>query len=175
MASTWRAAVAARRLPCIVRPSVASRETVYEQFGRAAQTAQLLETDIGTALLALDALETKSYFNPSADAYLRLRSEIDGQTLGRSMRRIRERLALNEDIESQFAHALEIRNTLIHRFYVKHGLAFLEPEGRDTMLAQLKDISAALDRAHFSAQNIAGLLVNAVLVLGGPKNAPAKA
>jgi len=45
---------------------MASREDVYVAFGRAAELAQLFETEVGTSLLAFDALETKSYRDPKA-------------------------------------------------------------------------------------------------------------
>ena len=141
---------------------MATREAVYEHFGRAAQIAQHLESDIGTALLAIDALDTQSFLNPNADAYLKLRSAIDGQTLGRSLGKIRSHLQLTDDIESQFKSALDKRNTLIHRFYISYGLKFLDEAGRDEMVADLIAISEELKRAWLSAQNISELLVRAV-------------
>jgi hypothetical protein len=53
---------------------MATREAVYVAFGRAAEVAQLLETEIGTALLALDALETERWA-PHRSAPLNVRVE----------------------------------------------------------------------------------------------------
>jgi hypothetical protein len=154
---------------------MATREAVFEQFGRAAQFAQLLEMEIGTALLAIDALDTQSYLSPSADAYLRLKQAIDGQTLGRSLGRIKTQLRLPDDIASEFANALEKRNTLIHRFYPRYGLKFLDEVGRDEMVAELVTISEELDRAWRSAQAIAGVLVKGVDMFLSFNNARTKA
>jgi hypothetical protein len=154
---------------------MASRETVHEHFGRAAQFAQLLEMEIGTALLAIDALETQSFLSPNADAYRRLKEAIDRQTLGRSLNQIKSQLQLTDDIESQFVSALERRNTLTHRFYVSHGLKFLDEAGRDTMVLELQSISSELNRAWLSAQRISETLVRGVHMLSRLHNEQSKA
>jgi hypothetical protein len=64
----------------------------------------------GHALLALDALITKSYLNADAGAYRRLRDAIDQQTLGQSLQQMRERLPLAGDPDSLFRAALKTRN-----------------------------------------------------------------
>lgn len=96
---------------------MASREEVYVEFGRAAEVAQLLETEIGTALLALDALETKSFISPNADAYTRLRDAIDGKTLGAAIKQMGKFIELENDLGAVLSRALESRNLLTHRFY----------------------------------------------------------
>jgi hypothetical protein len=144
---------------------MATREVVYREFGKAAEIAQLLETELGTALLALDALETKSFLRPGADAYLRLRDAIDKQTLGHSIKQIRKRLSLTEDLGGLFQRALETRNLLTHRFYPQHGLAILDVEGRKKMVIHLVESQAELNRAYLAAQHFSELLVNAVKLL----------
>jgi len=138
---------------------MASRESAYEQFGRAAHTAQMLEWNIGNALLALDALITKSFLKPDADAYLRLREAIDKQTLGQSLKQMREKLPLVGDLDSLFIAALQTRNRLAHHFFPNHNAAWLDDAGRDTMVADLRDIDHELRRASAVAQNISSALV----------------
>jgi hypothetical protein len=46
---------------------MATVEQVYHDAGRALEASNLLETELGTCLLALDALETGSFANPDAD------------------------------------------------------------------------------------------------------------
>lgn len=87
---------------------------------------------------------------------------IDGQTLGRSLAKIRLQLQLTDDIEALFENALKRRNTLIHRFYMSYGLNFLNEGGRDKMVAELLSISEKLNRARREAQRISELLVRAV-------------
>ncbi len=143
---------------------MATREAVFENFGRAAQFAQLLEQDIGTALLAIDALDTGSHLNPDADAYLRLRSAIDGQTLGRSLGKIKSLLQLPDDIETQFSAALSRRNSLIHGFFARHGLKFLNESGRDEMVLELQSIATDLNTAWRVAQRLSEVLVQGVMM-----------
>ena len=137
---------------------MATREAVYEHFGRAAYTAQMLEWELGNGLLVLDALITKSFLNPDADAYLRLRNAIDQQTLGQSLKQFRERLSLTGDPESLFSAALKTRNRLAHHFFRDHVGAWFDDGGRDTMVADLRNIDPELRRAYAEAQNIVGVL-----------------
>lgn len=142
-----------------------TRELVYQMYGRAAELTQLLETEIGTALLALDALETKSFLSPNSDAYLRLRNAIESQTLGKSLRQMRERLRLLEDLETVLSDALLTRNHLAHRFYPEHGLAIMEENGRVEMLKRLEAMTATLSRAYAIAGNVAQALVTGVQLM----------
>jgi hypothetical protein len=153
---------------------MATREAVYQAAGKALELAQLLETEIGTSLLALDALETKSFLRPDADAYTRLRDAIDGQTLGRSLKQIKSRLNLDDNLEDVFADALESRNFLAHRFYAQHGTRIFEPAGCDHMIAHIDKLREKLMRAYNSAQGISELLTNAVHLLAkqGTKRDP---
>jgi len=138
---------------------MASREAVYEQFGRAGHTAQFLEWDIGNALLILDARLTKSFLNPDADRYLRLRDAIDKQTLGTSLKQMREMLPLAGDLDSLFRAALTTRNRLVHHFFRNYNAEWSHDAGRDTMLADLRNIDVELRSASAVAQNISSELV----------------
>lgn len=142
-----------------------SREDVYHDAGKALELAQLLETEIGTALLALDALETKSFVRPDADAYRRLLDAIDKQTLGRSLTKIRKQLDLTENLEVLFTEALNARNFLAHRFFPHHGLAIFESDGCAAMAQHIQDLRSKLWPAYTTAQNIAGILVSSVALL----------
>ena len=144
---------------------MATRDELYVAVGRALELAQLFEIELGTALLALDALETKSYLNPEADVYLRLRNSIESQTLGKSLNQIKRKLSLNEDLESLFQAALDSRNTLAHHFFPKHGLKVIEAEGRNKMVADALEIQSKLQRAYSVARHISELLVKGVLLL----------
>lgn len=138
------------------------RSQVYEQFGRALELAQLFETEVGTALLALDAIERKSFINPDPDVYKRLSTAIAAQTLGRSLSQMKERLHLAEDLEQEFASALKIRNHLAHRFFPDHGIRFLEESGQLEMLNRLKEACTTMQRVYTIAGNVAHALVKAV-------------
>jgi Txe/YoeB family toxin of Txe-Axe toxin-antitoxin module len=142
---------------------MASREDVYIEFGRAAEIAQMLEREIGTALLALDGLETKSYLNPDADAYRRLTQAIEAQTLGGSLRKMGKYFDLKNETSGTFSRALETRNRLAHRFYAAHGLAMIEVTGRDKMVDDLREIQTVLSAAYAIASPLSSALVKTLL------------
>jgi hypothetical protein len=144
---------------------MATVEDVYHDAGRALEAACLLETELGTCLLALDALETGSFANPDADAYLRLCEAIDSNTLGRSIRAIKNKLSITENLDSVFQDALEARNFLAHRFFPHHGMNVHDPDGRDEMVAHIDKLHDAIWRAYTIAGNWSSLLMAALKVL----------
>lgn len=145
--------------------SMATVEEVYHDAGRALEAACLLETELGTCLLVLDALETGSFAKADADAYLRLREAIDSNTLGQSIRAIKRKLSITEDIDSVFLDALEARNFLAHRFFLHHGMNIHDPGGRDQMVAHIDKLRDAIWPAYTIAGNWSSLLMAALQVL----------
>ena len=105
---------------------------------------------------------TKSHLRPDPDKYLRLRDAIEKKTLGHSLRQMRERLKLQDDLESVLNNALAARNDLAHRFYARHGLLVIETEGRREMLRDINDLIATLERGYALAGSVARALVVAV-------------
>ena len=144
---------------------MATVEEVYHDAGRALEAANLLETELGTCLLALDALETGSFANPDADAYLRLREAIDSNTLGRSIRVIKDKLHITDNVDAVLQDALEARNFLAHRFFPHHGMKIHDPAGRDEMVAHIDRLRDAIWPAYTAAGIWSSLLVTAVKTL----------
>jgi len=133
---------------------LASKTDVYNAVGQALEAACLLEQEIGTSLLILNALETKSYLSPDADAYAKLRAAIDRNTLGKALNSIKQQLSLSSDIETSFSDALDARNQLVHRFFAEHGLEISTPQGRDVMLAHVTELHRNLRTTLSLAQDI---------------------
>lgn len=148
---------------------MATVEQVYHDAGRALEAASLLETELGTCLLALDALDTGSFTNPNADAYLRLRDAIDSRTLGRSIQAIKSKLHINESVDTVLQDALDARNFLAHKFFPHHGLKIHDPAGRDEMVAHIDRLRDAIWPAYTMAGTWSSLLVTAVQVLARSK------
>ncbi|WP_036041563.1 hypothetical protein [Bradyrhizobium yuanmingense] len=144
---------------------MASRERVYEEAGRLLELANLLETELGTALIALDALDTGSFLNPDADAYTRLVAAIEGRTLGASLHAIKKRLSITGDLEALFDDALKARNFMAHRLFPHYGLKLLDDGGRDNMVEHMESLHKTIWRAYTAAQHMAGLLVTSVQAL----------
>jgi hypothetical protein len=135
------------------------RKVVYQRVGRASELAQLLEYEIGTALLALDGIQTGSYLAPNADEYTRLRTELESKTLGQSLKKLKDQLSLQVDIEAELTEALQVRNHLAHHFFRKHGLAMLEEDGQKKMIQELDECIATLHTAFTSAGCVAHAIV----------------
>lgn len=148
---------------------MATVEKVYHDTGRALEAACLFETELGTCLLVLDALETGNFANPDADRYLRLREAIDGKTLGRSIGAIKSKLTISDDTDSVFRDALDARNFLAHRFFAHHGMKIHDPEGRDHMVAHIDELRDAIWLAYTIASNWSSLLVAALKALMEPR------
>ena len=139
-----------------------TREVLYERAGRGLELCQLLEKEIGTALLALDGLTTGSHLRPDPDAYLRLRNAVERQTLGKSLTQMRQRLKLQEDLETILSRALTARNDLAHHFFSRHGLKVIEADGRTEMLAYLNNLLIAIESGYALAGNVAAALARAL-------------
>ncbi len=142
-----------------------TRNDVYREFGKAAELAQLLETELGTALLAHEALEKKVHLQPNPDHFRKLMEEIDKNTLGTSLRRIKERLNFNEDLVALYDSALRTRNHLSHHFYREHGFSIDNDSGRDAMVHHLAQIQHELSHAYQVAGYLSELLCKAIQLL----------
>ena len=140
---------------------MATREQVYEEVGRALEAACILEMALGTSLLTLDGLATRSYINPDADAYMRLRNAMEKKTLGQSLDAMKKQLLLPAGIEKTFTDALTARNFLAHRFFPHHGLALLDPAGCDSMLDHAKELRSTL----LNASKLANGMSESLMVL----------
>ncbi len=139
-----------------------TRDALYQRAGRGLELCQLLEKEMGTALLALDGLITGTYLTPDPDSYLRLRNAVERQTLGTSLKQMRQRLKMQEDLEAVLSSALTARNDLAHHFFSRHGLKVIEADGRTEMLAYLNNLLIAIESGYAFAGNVAAALVSAV-------------
>jgi hypothetical protein len=132
------------------------------ELGKALEKAQLLETAMGNALLAFDALETGSFLKPDADAYLRLRDAIDHQTLGRSLKKMQRWLNVPEDPESFFSRALEARNFLVHHLIRHYGVDLLNQSKHPEIVAHITRLERDMDTAYAIAERVTTLLMAAI-------------
>ncbi len=144
---------------------MATRNEVYLEFGRIAELAQLFETELGTALLAHDAMERKLYIGPPKDATARVLEAIESKTLGANLKAIRSRLDVSDDLAAVFEQALEARNALMHGFFLKHGMAIHSEAGCDAMIQHINKLRPDLERAYQSASYLSQVLVDAVRLL----------
>ncbi len=131
---------------------------MYAKFGITAEAGQLFETELGTLLLCLQAMENGWHFAPDREKGRAVLLEIDRSTLGRLLRDLKRRVRLEGDLEERLSSALDARNRLNHGFYERHNFRIQTDEGRDEMMADLE----ALHDELFEAWRIAGAMASLV-------------
>ena len=134
-------------------------DDVYLEFGRAADLAQAFECELGTALLVQDAIEAGLHSFPDADAGDRLQQAIDRRTLGASLNVFRTRFTLDNEVENTFKRALEIRNSLMHGFFLLRFPSVQTADGNRTIVDELRLYQRDLERARASAGRISTRLI----------------
>lgn len=126
---------------------MATREELYAKFGIAAEAAQLFETELGTLLLAVSAIENGWHVAPDPINAQRALDQIEAHTLGRLLGVLKCKVDFDEHLAGKFASALEARNRLIHGFYERHSFKMQTDEGRDVMMADLDELHEELIQA----------------------------
>ena len=142
---------------------MATRDEVYAKFGVTAEAAQLFETDLGSLLLAVNALEHDWLAAPDPQMATQVFDQIEAQTLGRLIGALRGKVKFDDDLEERFASALKARNRLNHGFYERHNFKILTDEGRDAMLVDLEELHEELHQAWQVAHAIAASVIEVAL------------
>ena len=149
---------------------MADRHELYVKYGIAAEAAQLFETELGTLLLCLRALDEGWHVVPDGEAATQVLASIDRSTLGRLLHDLRRHITIEGELEEGFLSALEARNRLMHGFFERHNFRIQTEEGRRVMTLDL-------DRLHgecFAAWRVADKLTTiiATIVRHGAENRP---
>ena len=127
--------------------NMATRDELYAKFGITAEAAQLFETELGTLLLSVTALENGWHLTPDPKKARKALGEIEAQTLGRLLGVLKGKVAFDEHLGERFASALKARNRLNHGFYERHNFKIQTDEGRDAMIAALEELHEELFQA----------------------------
>ncbi len=138
---------------------MATREDVWREFGRAAELGQLIETELGTALLAHEAIKAGAHKMPVWDAARDTLDNISRNTLGRSIRQMQRSYNLLGDVGPNLECALEARNRMNHGFYLKYGAGIESPDGCDEMIAALEDLREKMWPGYVTAAGLADALL----------------
>lgn len=140
---------------------MATRDELYAKFGITAEAAQLFETELGTLLLSVTALENGWHLTPDPKKARKALDEIEAHTLGRLLGVLKGKVAFDEHLGERFASALKARNRLNHGFYERHNFKIQTDEGRDAMIAALEELHEEL----FQAWQVASGLTTATAEL----------
>lgn len=140
-------------------------DEVYRKYGAVAEAAQLLETDLGTVLLFLGAVD-EGLITPTLDVDGKhagaLLTRINRLTLGQLIRSTQRLTGFLGPIESLLADALDERNRLAHTFYRQHNLRRNSDGGRAIMLADLESIHDVLLTAYKALNLLQGIDLDAL-------------
>ncbi len=120
---------------------------IYRKFGEASEASQLLETDLGTLLLFLEAVAEgmiTDALEVDGKRATELMSRINRQTFGQLLKNVTSKTRSLDELEFLLYDALQKRNRLSHSFYRQHNFRRNSVEGRAIMMADLELIHATL-------------------------------
>jgi hypothetical protein len=131
-------------------------DDVYRKFGETAEAAQLLETELGTMLLSVGALEEYLLTGTKPGRATELLNEINSGTLGRILSRLKDKSQWSDELERLLCDALEQRNRLSHSFYRQHNFRRNSDEGRAIMLNDLQSMHDSILSAYRAVMLLSG-------------------
>ena len=119
---------------------------LYAEFGIAAEKAQVMEVEAGNAALSYLALFVDTdRISPEETAMFRsIIEDVNRKTLGAMLNHIKAFASFDDKLIEIVDKALERRNYLTHKFFRSHNFAIQSESGRQAMIAEVKEIQAAL-------------------------------
>jgi hypothetical protein len=132
-------------------------DDVYWKFGFAAEAAQLLETELGNALIEHGIVEENLVNQPNPNRAADLFRQINHHTLGQLITKLKAKNQSIANLEGVLAKALDERNRLFHSFYRQHNLRRNSDEGRQRMLDDLEAIHNTLLDAYKAVLLLSGV------------------
>lgn len=125
-------------------------ETLYAQFGRTAEMAQVMELEAGNLALAyaLIAFDVDNLTDEEKRFLQSVSEDIDRRTFGNLVRFMKEGMNIDQSIEDAVSSALDKRNYLTHGFFRTHNFGINSAEGRAKMAEELAEIYETVSRAH---------------------------
>jgi hypothetical protein len=119
-----------------VQQSLPTGYQLSAKFGRAAKAAQLLETEPGTLLISVRAIEKGWHVTPDPVNTPKALEKIEADPLG-----VHEGKAA---FDERFAWALKARNHLNHGFHERYNFKIQNDEGRDGVIADVEELHKEL-------------------------------
>ncbi len=146
-----------------------SLDDVYRKFGETAEAAQLIETELGTMLLAARCIEEGLLENRNSARASEILGSVNRHTLGQLLKSLGNHTQSLDDLEDLLLKALDERNRLFHSFYRRHNFRMNSDEGRAFMLEDLDAIHSVLLDAYKAILKLNGIDLDAMTGLQLPK------
>jgi hypothetical protein len=143
-----------------------TRDDIYRKYGEASETAQIIETDLGTMLLFFGVVDeglitpTLEVNREGATAVL---DRVNRQTFGQLLKNARRHTNALDQLEPLLSRALDERNRLAHSFFRQHNLRITSDAGRGIMMADLQAIHETLLDAMKALSLLDGIDLDAVV------------
>lgn len=125
-------------------PEQADLAPVYAEFGAAVHDTQVLEFGL-VLLMALATRYDDAQFG--ADSVNALSTAQAGKTVGELFRAVRKKEHFTSPERKAIHKAIRLRNDLVHRFMVDKVESLFTPEGRESLLQEIRAIREAVQTA----------------------------
>ncbi|MGB5621508.1 MAG: hypothetical protein WBN65_03360 [Gammaproteobacteria bacterium] len=125
-------------------PEQADLAPVYAEFGAAVHDTQVLEFGL-VLLMALATRYDDAQFG--TDSVMALSTAQAGQTVGELFRAVRKKEHFTSPERKAIHKAIRLRNDLVHRFMVDKVEDLFTPEGRESLLQEIRAIRDAVQSA----------------------------
>jgi len=147
---------------------VPTLDEVYCKFGETSEAAQLLETELGTILLTVGAIDAGLLEQPDKARASELFKFINRQTLGQLLKSLNRSSDSLEHLETILESALSERNRLSHTFYRQHNFRRNSDEGRALMMNDLESIHDTLLEAYKAVMLLSGIDLDKTTISSQP-------
>jgi hypothetical protein len=133
---------------------------LYFEFGRAAEMAQVMETEAGNLALLYASMfvDTSKITDEQREFIQSIVQGVNESTFGKLFREIQKLGEFDASLLATVKEALEKRNYLTHGFFRKHNFAIHSEDGRKAMLAEVREIQGSLSLGHAVLSGISGSL-----------------
>jgi hypothetical protein len=147
---------------------VPTLDEVYCKFGETSEAAQLLETELGTILLTVGAIDAGLLEQPDKARASELFQFINRQTLGQLLKSLNRSTDSLEHLEAVLERALSERNRLSHTFYRQHNFRRNSVDGRVLMMNDLESIHHTLLEAYKAVMLLSGTDLDKTTITSQP-------
>ncbi len=138
--------------------SIFQDKELFEYLGRALYECQRLEIALAHIICDLHLIEDSIQGNDLLERLQAFQKLLDSKskcTLGKLFKELKQKLPnLDDKNKGLIGEALEKRNEIVHCFFYKHWVAFIDPVGRDVMLNDLKQSIKIICAAYEFSENI---------------------
>ena len=130
---------------------------IYRKFGETSEAARLLETELGTLLMLISAVDDGLLDQPDWQRASDLYDRINHHTHGQLLKSLNGKTQSLDTLDPLLSNALDERNRLSHSFYRQHNYRRNTDEGRALMMKDIESIHKTLLDAYKAVMLLSGV------------------